>query len=275
MAKKRLTARKSWRPRKLNVNLALAMTLRRHKEAVTITTLAVDFGVGKSTAHRNIEEMEVVLEEVVAIPKSGTAQRNKATCIVADATETQIQRPRKGQKAYYSGKTKCHTVKTETMIEFVSGQIVAVSETFPGAVHDFMVHKKMERLPSETLLLADSGYQGVAKLHPHSWIPDKKPKDGKLSTFSVLWNRALALLRVSVEHIFAKLKSFKALACKWRRRPWQYNRTFRIIAGIVNKEMKRPNVLAKWQENISRRIRKANSYLRESWMALEAAFQVA
>jgi hypothetical protein len=66
--------------------------------------------------------------------------------------------------------------------------------------------KKWHEFPKKPLLLADSGYQGLASLHPKSWIPNKKPKNGMLSAFSRLWNRALATLRVSAENIFAKLK---------------------------------------------------------------------
>jgi hypothetical protein len=91
--------------------------------------------------------------------------------------------------------------------DLVSGEIIAVSETDLGAVHDFAIHKKMARISKETFLLADSGYQGLASLHPKSWIPNKKPKNGMLSAFSRLCNRALATLRVSVENIFAKLMS--------------------------------------------------------------------
>ncbi|MBA3814457.1 MAG: hypothetical protein H0X26_08255 [Alphaproteobacteria bacterium] len=47
--------------------------------------------------------------------------------IIIDATEQQIERLKKGQKAFYSGKKKCHTNKTEIRIT-PSGRIIHVSK---------------------------------------------------------------------------------------------------------------------------------------------------
>jgi hypothetical protein len=210
------------------------------------------------------------LNKVVAVPRGGIDPGYKVRCVVADATETQIQRPKKDQKVYYSGKMKRHTVKTEAMIDLSNGQIVAVSDTTPGSVHDFAVHKKMKHLPTKTLLLADSGYQGVAALHSRSWIPDKKPKNGTLSASSKMRNSALAILRVSIENIFAKLKVFKILTNKYRNRLERYNRTFRIIIGIVNREMRRLDVLGKWRISLSSRIKKSMALLLAAKKLLEA-----
>ncbi|MDR0727913.1 MAG: transposase family protein [Puniceicoccales bacterium] len=52
MEQKGMLAKKAGRPRKLNVEQALAMTLHGKKEAASLTTLAINFWVSKSTAHR-------------------------------------------------------------------------------------------------------------------------------------------------------------------------------------------------------------------------------
>jgi hypothetical protein len=96
------------------------MTMRRARVAVYFWALAQEFGVSKSTAHRIVTDMEAILEETIAAKNGAATRENKILCAVADATETQIQRPGKNQMAYYSGKARWHTAKTETMIDLVS-----------------------------------------------------------------------------------------------------------------------------------------------------------
>ncbi|MDR2576821.1 MAG: transposase family protein [Puniceicoccales bacterium] len=152
---------------------------------------------------------------------------------------------------------------------------VFISESVPGSVHDFTVRKQGQPLPSELFLLADSGYQGVAVLHKNSWTPEKKPKNGELSPASLLRNRALSVLRVSIENIFAKIKSFKILSNRYRYRRERYNRIFRIIVGLVNIEMREPQTLAKWQERIRSGIRKSTGLLEEAEKLIDVALEAA
>ncbi len=46
-----------------------------------------------------------------------------------------------GQKKYYSGKKKRHTIKTELQITS-KGKIVNISKSVPGSMHDFKLRKK-------------------------------------------------------------------------------------------------------------------------------------
>ena len=59
------------------------------------------------------------------------------------------------------------------------------------------------------LCLADKGYQGIAKLHANSITPQKKPPKQRLSDADKQANRALARLRVRVEHSIRRLKRFR------------------------------------------------------------------
>lgn len=273
MARRNPSNRKVGRPRKLCTWQALAMTLRWHRDAVCLRTLASDYGISISTAQRNILEMEALLEEVVVICRDGPIP--ELACVTIDATETQIQRPKNGQEKYYSGKKKYHTAKTTAVTDLATGQIVAVSQTVPGSVHDFAAHKQMAPFPPNTLVLADSAYQGIGKLHARSWITAKKPKNGKLDVISSFLNRALAKLRMGAEHIFAKIKAFKILDHKYRNPFGRYNRTFCIVAGLVNMDMARPATRQRWQDSIHRRCEDSMKLLREAdefaKMALGAA----
>lgn len=98
------------------------------------------------------------------------------------------------------------------MVNQATGQIICTAFD-KGRVHDFRLFK-LHRIPMlpEQLYLADKGYQGLARLHPSSCIPTKKPRKTKLDKFERQHNRLLARLRVVAEHINRRLKIFRILA---------------------------------------------------------------
>ena len=86
----------------------------------------------------------------------------------------------KEQEAYYSGKKKYHTVKS---------QIIADVET-----HDFTLCKETLLLVMilAVMILADNGYQGIQAYHEWSLIPIKKSKKQELSDSEKAFNRELS-----------------------------------------------------------------------------------
>ncbi len=95
--------------------------------------------------------------------------------ILADVTEQPIQRPKdtKKRKKSYSRKKKMTTIKTEIVIE-ESGQILSISKSHRGRMHDFRIRKQEKLLPKDSIKYADSGYQGWQKLQKNVVIPYKK-----------------------------------------------------------------------------------------------------
>ena len=61
---------------------------------------------------RSIKRIEKIVIQVVHIEKKREISSEDAEYLILDATEQPIQRPKKGQKKYYSGKKKRHTIKT-------------------------------------------------------------------------------------------------------------------------------------------------------------------
>ena len=104
-----------------------------------------------------------------------------AEVVVIDATETPIEWPKKGQKRFYSGKKKRHTLKTQLVVDPKTQSVICT--TFAaGKEHDFHLFKRSKvKLKKETECLADKGYQGIKKLHPNSQLPKKKLKGKQLS----------------------------------------------------------------------------------------------
>jgi IS5 family transposase len=86
-------------------------------------------------------------------------------------------------------------------------------------------------------VLADSGYQGLQKLHEKSETPRKKPRRGELTDEQKRSNRELARRRVVVEHVIRSLKIFRIVAERYRNRRKRFAIRFNLIAGLHNYEL--------------------------------------
>jgi len=86
-------------------------------------------------------------------------------------------------------------------------------------------------------VLADSGYQGLDKLHAKSRTPRKEPRKGQLTDEQKRGNRELASRRVVVERVIHHLKIFRILAERYRNRRQRFSLRFNLIAGLYNYEL--------------------------------------
>ncbi len=123
------------------------------------------------------------------------------------------------------------------MVEWETGQIVCIVVD-KGRTHDFKLFKRsrMPFRPSQ-LCLADRGYQGVSKLHRSACTPTKKPRKQPLPTAQKHHNRALAKLRVRVEHAIRRFKIFRIFAGRYRNRKKRFGLRLNLIAGLLNYEL--------------------------------------
>jgi IS5 family transposase len=112
---------------------------------------------------------------------------------------------------------------------------VAVRE---GKTHDFKIWKESQiGIGEKTELLADKGYQGIAKIHTNSRTPIKKVKGKSLSKEQKDFNKQLAKERIVVEHVHKKLKIFRILSSRYRNRRKRFGLRLNLIAGIYNYEI--------------------------------------
>jgi len=84
------------------------------------------------------------------------------------------------------------------------------------------------------LILADAGYQGIVKIHKNSRTPFKRKKNCPLSEEEKEKNRVLSKQRITVEHIFRKMKIFRILREKYRNRRKRFALRFNLIAACYN-----------------------------------------
>jgi hypothetical protein len=88
------------------------------------------------------------------------------------------------------------------------------------------------------LVLTDTGYQGLGKLHANSELPKKKSKKNPLTKEDKQNNKRLAKGRVANENVIGMLKRFKVIADKYRNRRKRFGLRFNLIAGLYNWELK-------------------------------------
>ena len=128
-------------------------------------------------------------------------------------------------------------MKVQMVIEFETGQVIC-TDVDKGRVHDFKLLKR-SRLPfvSSGLCLADKGYQGFNKRHRAACLPTKKPRNQPLPEAEKQHNRALARLRVRVEHVIRRFKIFRIFSGRYRNRRRRFGLRLNLIAGLLNYEL--------------------------------------
>jgi hypothetical protein len=89
------------------------------------------------------------------------------------------------------------------------------------------------------MMQTDLGYLGIEKLHENSLIPVKESKNHKLTKREKAYNKKLARQRVVIEHINAKIKTFKVTAYPYRNRRRRHLLRMSLICAIINFERKR------------------------------------
>ena len=226
---------------KLCIEDKILVTLEYWREYRTYFHIGTSWGISESTVCRTINNVEKKLLESGEFRLKGKKmllqEIKKPSITVMDVTETPIERPKKKQKYFYSGKKKYHTLKCQLIINQETGEIICLF-IGKGRCHDFALFKesKIQFHPS-TESLQDSGYQGIDKYHGNSYTPKKKPKNGELTKLEKEYNKVLAKERILIEHINRKLKIFKIIADRYRNRRRRYGLRCNLLAAIYNYEL--------------------------------------
>lgn len=217
------------------------ITLQYLREYRTYYHISRDWKISESSVCRLVHKIENILIRSRKFSLPGKKELGKMPTeekvIVMDVMESAIERPKKGQKAFFSGKQKEHTFKTQVIIDQKTLKIICMAHG-KGRTHDFCLFKSSGVKFSEILkVLADKGYQGIAKIHELSQTPIKKKKGKKLTKEEKQYNRQLNRLRIAVEHINRRLKIFKILSYPYRNRHRRFGLRANLIAGIYNYEL--------------------------------------
>ena len=116
-----------------------------------------------------------------------------------------------------------------------TNQRIICAHTSINTMHDFKLFKQ-SRLPikKETKIRVDNGYLGIHSLHANCELPKKKSKLHPLTKEDKLANKVKASARIVIEHVNARLKTFKILGEKYRNRRKRFGLRFNLICAFVN-----------------------------------------
>ena len=177
--------KKPGRKSKLIVEEQILVTLQYWREYRTYYHISKDWTIAESTVCRLVRKVENILIKSRKFSLPGKKKlldySREENLIVMDVMETPIEKPQKHQKGFYSGKQGEHTLKTQVVLEQKSEIIICLGHG-KGKVHDFRLFKTSGVKFGELVkVIADKGYQGIAKIHELSETPIKKRKGGKLT----------------------------------------------------------------------------------------------
>jgi hypothetical protein len=231
--------------------LLLTVVWLRHYP--TEEVLGFLFGVSDSAARRARERLVPLLEQAgraaMRMPDPGRGRRKDlprlladtpGLAVIVDTFEQKVQRPRRRQRAYYSGKKKCHTLKSQVAVDEETGRVVDVAESVPGPTADIRVLQRsrlLGRLPEGVGALGDLAYVGIEALHRRvrGAAPRRKPRGRPRPAEDRRYNRAFARRRIVVEHTIGRLRRFRCLAEGDRHHRKRHAQRVRAVAGLVNR----------------------------------------
>ena len=82
----------------------LLLTLFYLRHYPTFFNLGTQFGLSESYAHKIFHRFSGILVKVLRLKRRNDLRSADLRAVVIDVTEQPIERPQRGQKAYYSGK---------------------------------------------------------------------------------------------------------------------------------------------------------------------------
>ena len=187
--------------------------------------LAASFGMSQSQANEWLHRLSGVLKQAlrrlgvlpervpehlrVLLADEAVVDEAVVVEVVVDGVERRRQRPadQAAQQEYYSGKKKAHTVKNILIVGREDREVKYLGQTHVGKKHDKKIaDEEKPTFPEGTVVYQDLGFQGYAPAGVEVRQPKKKPRGGELTVAEKALNRALASLRVVVEHVISGVK---------------------------------------------------------------------
>ena len=256
---KRLSVRKGVRKReigagrlsKIDLRDRFLMLLVYYRLYITYTIAGFLFDLDQSNICRDIQKIEPLVMTCLPIPQKiynmtkrlGTLdeveQYFPGFLSFIDSTEQQIPRPknRRKRKAYYSGKKKKYTVKTQIMVNN-HGIILHKTGHRKGRRHDYDIYKEKHPVtPKQVVNVVDLGYLGIEKDFPEqiSSLPNRKKRKMQLSQEQNEYNKNHSKRRIVIEHTICRLKKYRILSDIFRNKlRRKYNKVSDIVSGLIN-----------------------------------------
>jgi hypothetical protein len=220
----------------------LLMLLIYYRTYVTHALLGFLFAIDDSAVGRNINPLQPLLAGIFRIPERRIElAEDEIRELFFDGTERPTRRPKRGQREYYSGKKKRHTIKAQVVVvrkrkppgpgaEARRLRIAAVSASFPGKTHDKRIYDATRVVaPPDVSRTGDTAYLGTALQ-----TPTRKPRGGELTEPQKASNRELSRRRVAAEHGIGKMKVWRIASERYRNPIPKHTLIMKNVAGLHN-----------------------------------------
>lgn len=169
--------------------------------------------------------------------KKELVKNTEIEVVLVDATECEIERPKKKQRKSYSGKKKKHTIKAQIVADEKDLRILNVSFSH-GSIHDFRLFcRSRMHFSKDVLLIANKGYIGMDKIHSNSLVPKKSTKKHKLTKEDKKYNSIISRRRIYIEHVNRHIKRFMIVSTRYRNKRRKFALRFSLICAIFNFEL--------------------------------------
>ena len=220
----------------------LLMLLIYYRTYATHAFLGFLFGVDDSAVGRNINPLQPLLAGIFRIPERRVKlDPEDIRELFFDATERPTRRPERGQREFYSGEKKRHTIKTQVVVVRRTKppgpgkkprkvRIAAVGASAPGSVHDKRLYDRSRVVaPPDAKRTGDTAYLGTGLR-----TPARKPRGGELTAAQKAANRRVARRRVVAEHGIGKMKVWRVASERYRNPVARHTLIMKNVAGLHN-----------------------------------------
>ncbi|MGW0211772.1 transposase [Streptomyces sp. NPDC003233] len=165
---------------------------------LTLRQLAPLFGVSKSAADRMVDHIGPLL----ALHQRQRFRRG--TVLIVDGTLV----PTRDHQVAEQSKNYRYSTNHQVVIDADTRLVVAVGRPVPGNRNDCKAWSESGAAAAvgKTTTIADGGYQGTGLVIPH-----RRPVGGELCDWKKEHNHSHKQVRARVEHVFARMKTWKIL----------------------------------------------------------------
>jgi hypothetical protein len=165
---------------------------------LTLRQLAPLFGVSKSAADRMLQHIGPLLA------LKSRSQFRPGTVLIVDGTLV----PTRDRSIAAQSKNYRYSTNHQVVVDADTRLVVAVGRPLPGNRNDCKAWTESGAAAAvgKTTTIADGGYQGTGLVIPH-----RRPAGGELCGWKKEHNHSHRQVRARVEHVFARMKTWKIL----------------------------------------------------------------
>lgn len=186
------------RPWSLSLEDRVLLVTAYWRTNLTLRQLAPLFGISKSAADRIIDHIGPLL----ALKPRQRFRRDAV--LIVDGTLV----PTRDHTIAEKSKNYRYSTNHQVVIDADTRLVVGVGRPVPGNRNDCIAWEESgaKAAVGQTTTIADGGYPGTGLVIPH-----RRPRDGELNEWQVDHNRSHKQVRARVEHVFARMKTWKIL----------------------------------------------------------------